>query len=262
MRVSVVLPCWRCTDTVRRAVDSVLSQTLAPLEVILVDDGNTDGTPSVLKEMAAAAPHLVRLVTLPENSGPGEARNAGWAAARGELVAFLDADDAWHPRKLELHLGWLANRPEVVLSGHRSVLCRDALPPAVDGRFTAERVTLQRILIANPIETRTVIIRRDVPWRFAGRHSEDYWLWLQALANDAICYVLDAPLACIFQPQFTGGGQSAALWTHECGELAAISKLRRAGGINCAVWGLASAWSLAKFVRRVCLRLMARFAHS
>src|SRR3954462_12627722 len=193
-RVSVVIPCWRCSGTISRAVMSVLSQTTPALEIVLVDDGNRDDTPAVLRELAARAPDRTRVVALGENRGPGEARNAGWDVARGELVAFLDADDTWHPRKLELHLGWLATHPEVVMSGHKSTLCREGAEPlSVDPKITAERARLGRILLANPFQTRTIIIRRDVPLRFAGRYSEDFGLWLQLVASGAPCYVLDAP---------------------------------------------------------------------
>jgi len=254
-RVSVVIPCWRCASTLPRAVGSVLSQTVKPLEVILVDDGNVDETPAVLRELAAQSPTLVRVVSLAENRGPGGARNAGWDAARGDLIAFLDADDAWHPRKLELHLGWLSTGPQVVMSGHKSMLCSEGVEaPRIGPNLVARRAQLGRMLISNPFQTRTVIIRRDVRLRFAGRYSEDLCLWLQLVASGAPCYVLDAPLACIFRPEFSTGGMSSALWMHEKGELAALAALRRTGGINGVGWVLASGWSLAKFVRRVVIR--------
>src|SRR5437867_10792008 len=148
-RVSVVIPCWRCADTLRRALASVLSQTVAPLEIILVDDGNTDDTPPVLRELASRTPNLVRVVTLQQNVGPGEARNAGWAAARGELIALLDADDAWHPRKLELHLGWLSRQPDAVFSCHKSMLASDRRQPTpVASPCAVERISLLRLLLA------------------------------------------------------------------------------------------------------------------
>jgi glycosyltransferase involved in cell wall biosynthesis len=254
VRVSVVIPCWRCAGSLDRAVESVLAQTTPPLEVILVDDGNSDSTPALLRELASRSPGLIRVVTLPENRGPGEARNAGWEAARGEWLAFLDADDAWHPRKLELHLAWLSSRPEVVLSSHKSVLYERAAEPApIHSPFAAKRVNLAQLLIGDPFEMRTVILRRDVRLRFAGRHSEDYRLFLQLVADGAPSYVLDAPLACTFRPPFSVGGTSAALWTHEKGELAALRALRSVGGIGALAWVAASAWSLAKFARRAAI---------
>ena len=77
--VSVVIPCWRCSDTVGRAVASVAAQTLRPKEVILVDDGSGDETYSVLCDLADAyEPHWIKVLALEQNGGAGWARNAGW----------------------------------------------------------------------------------------------------------------------------------------------------------------------------------------
>lgn len=93
--VSVVIPTYNCAEYVGSAVDSVLAQTYAPVEVIVVDDGSTDDTAEILR------PYLGRITFLPQpNRGVAAARNAGIAHSTGQLVAFLDADDLWHPEKL------------------------------------------------------------------------------------------------------------------------------------------------------------------
>ncbi len=100
--VSVVVPCFRCAPTVGRAVESVMRQTEPVQEIILVDDCSDDGTGAMLHDIAQrAGDGRVRVLALARNSGPATARNAGWNAAVGDYVAFLDADDAWHPRKIE-----------------------------------------------------------------------------------------------------------------------------------------------------------------
>ncbi len=100
VRVSVVVPCFNAADFVEAAVRSVLSQTLADLECLVIDDCSTDSTPALLARLAADDPR-VRVVTLPDNAGPSAARNAGIDAARGEWIALLDADDAYLPHRLE-----------------------------------------------------------------------------------------------------------------------------------------------------------------
>ena len=251
--VSVVIPCWRSARTIQRAVASVAAQSLAAREVILVDDASGDDTLSTLNSIREAyTPGWIEVIALPKNGGPGPARNAGWDAARGEYVAFLDADDAWHPRKLELHVAWLKAHPEVVLSGHRSVLVAQAGEPfTVGGIAKACRVGLTEMLVSNRFPTRSVIVRRELPLRFQGRRvTEDYLLWLEIVASGAPCYVLDAPLAFSFQPDFSPGGYSGRLWTHERRELAALAVLRDRGALALHVWLLASAWSLCKYLRR------------
>jgi glycosyltransferase involved in cell wall biosynthesis len=94
------------------AVESVLCQTLADFELLVVDDGSTDGTMEALAEVSD--PRL-RCLANPQNMGPGAARNTGIRAARAEWVAFQDSDDEWLPRKLERQMALLADTgPEVI----------------------------------------------------------------------------------------------------------------------------------------------------
>lgn len=95
--VSVVIPTFNRRDFVVSAVNSVLAQTYQPIEIVVVDDGSSDGTVDALHE---AFGNRVRVVALPQNLGRSTARNKGWELAQGELVAFLDADDIWLPEKI------------------------------------------------------------------------------------------------------------------------------------------------------------------
>ena len=100
--VSAVIPTVGRPARVVAAVRSALAQTLREIEVVVVADGPDAETAAALRELGD---ERVRVVELPERRGPGAARNAGVGAARGEWVAFLDDDDLWEPRKLELQLG-------------------------------------------------------------------------------------------------------------------------------------------------------------
>lgn len=97
--VSVIIPTFNRATHLPRAIDSALGQTLAPDEVLVVDDGSTDDTRSVLEGYGDRIHCLWQ-----ENRGAAAARNRGLALARGRWVAFLDSDDAWLPRKLEVQL--------------------------------------------------------------------------------------------------------------------------------------------------------------
>ena len=108
--VSVIIPCYRCADTIKRALGSVIAQTLPPEEIILIDDfSNDDGvtltTLNYLRQMHQKT--SIKIVLLDKNSGPGSARNAGWKEASQPYLAFLDADDSWHPKKLEIQYQWM-----------------------------------------------------------------------------------------------------------------------------------------------------------
>jgi glycosyltransferase involved in cell wall biosynthesis len=104
--ISVVLPTYNRASMLAVAVQSVLAQTFADLELIVVDDGSTDETPGVLE--AIADPRLVRLRS-DQQRGAAVSRNAGIGAARGEFLAFQDSDDEWLPGKLERQLSVFAD---------------------------------------------------------------------------------------------------------------------------------------------------------
>ena len=108
--VTVVIPNYNCARFLPAALDTVLAQTYPNVEVIVVDDGSKDDSIEVLK------PYEPRIrVIRQKNQGVSAARNQGIEASRGELVAFLDADDEWHPEKLEKQVALFLARPSVGL---------------------------------------------------------------------------------------------------------------------------------------------------
>jgi glycosyltransferase involved in cell wall biosynthesis len=100
--VTAIIPTFNRAGVVGEAIDSVLQQTYSKVEVIVVDDGSTDGTPAMLRRYGNA----IRVITQ-ENAGPSAARNRGIACANGSIVAFLDSDDLWLPAKLERQVALL-----------------------------------------------------------------------------------------------------------------------------------------------------------
>ena len=105
-RFSVIIPAFNAATTLARAVESVRGQSWPAHEIIVVDDGSTDGTAEIAREYGDA----VRLIQQ-SNSGVSVARNAGAAAATGDWLAFLDADDWYAPDRLKLHAEWIAEDP-------------------------------------------------------------------------------------------------------------------------------------------------------
>jgi hypothetical protein len=104
--ISVVIAVYTGAETIRRAIDSVLAQTFAACELIVVDDGSTDETAAIVGQFG----ERVRLLRQ-GNAGVAAARNAGAAAARGDWLAFLDADDWYYPERLRWHADWIARDP-------------------------------------------------------------------------------------------------------------------------------------------------------
>jgi glycosyltransferase involved in cell wall biosynthesis len=112
--VSCIVRVFNSERYLREAVESVLGQTRPPEEIVVVDDGSTDGTPAILASYGA------RLRVLSQtNQGAVVARNVGLRAVRGDLVAYIDGDDLWHPEKLALQVPRFQARPELDLClGH------------------------------------------------------------------------------------------------------------------------------------------------
>jgi len=110
-RVSVIIPTYNRRAYVQEAIDSVLAQTCTDYEIIVVDDGSTDGTGEVLRERYGS---LV-VYAWQENQGVSAARNAAIRACTGEFVALLDSDDLWLPRKLERQMAAFEQHPDTAL---------------------------------------------------------------------------------------------------------------------------------------------------
>lgn len=252
--VTVIIPCYRCRETVVRALNSVLAQTLQPAEILLIDDASADGTLELLRDLERCYTPVVKVIAQEKNGGPGLARNAGWDEATQPWLAFLDADDAWHPVKLEVQWGFLANHPKISLCGHGTQLSVGSVQHTVKEVFKVNSLTLGKMLLSNRLPTRSVMLRRDLPFRFSSkRFSEDYFLWLQIITAGYHACRLEVSLAYSFRPDFSSGGLSGNLWLHEKSELEVLSALWRSGKIGWAHWSLSSAWSFVKFLRRLWL---------
>jgi len=121
--VSAVIPVFNGERYLADTIRSVLSQTYRPVEVIVVDDGSVDGTAKI-----ATSFKEVRYVPQ-KNQGHGMAKNNGIAATRGELIAFLDADDLWTPDKLSVQAGYMMKNPDI---GYTIARMRVFLDPGIE----------------------------------------------------------------------------------------------------------------------------------
>jgi glycosyltransferase involved in cell wall biosynthesis len=130
-QVSVIIPAYNAASFIEEAVSSVLAQDFRDFELIVVDDGSTDGTGKILESFSDARLRVIRQ----ENGGLASARNAGMAIARGEIISFLDADDRWLPSKLSSDLAILDAAAEVGIVVTNFVRFEEG------GRFLADQFT-------------------------------------------------------------------------------------------------------------------------
>ena len=192
--VSVIMPAYRCGATIPRALDSVLTQDLENLELIVVNDCSPDDLDGVM------APYLtdsrVVYVKNEHNMGAAQSRNRGVALAKGKYVAFLDSDDEWAPGKLKQQVE--------ILEGENCVLCctaRELKGPnwEPDGRIlpVKDTITYRDLLKHNSIACSSVVLRREVAAEFPMEHEdshEDYILWLRILRKYGAARGINQPL--------------------------------------------------------------------
>jgi len=190
--VSVILPVYNRAASVGRAIESVLAQTHRDLELIVVDDGSTDGTRAAVERYAPRVQLLSQ-----SHAGPYAARNLALRHARGELVAFIDSDDAWLPDRLAAQLP-LMQRPEVGLVfgdvihlPGRNRTSFQVAPPR-RGKVAA------RFAWCNFVPTISVLVRRGC-LEEAGGFPEvplaaDYLMWFRIARRHELDYV-DRPVA-------------------------------------------------------------------
>lgn len=200
LEISVVIPVYNRREAVGDAVRSALAQTLPPVEVLVVDDGSTDGS----ADAAAGFGGPVRVLRMP-NQGPSAARNTGIKAAKGDAVAFLDSDDVWQPQCLERLAETLqAERADMVFGDVQIQVCGEV---AVLSLLHQRRVSavlgsgagripdcFAMLLLENFIHTSTVMVRREALVR-AGmfdeslRSVEDRDMWLRVARSGVVACV-------------------------------------------------------------------------
>jgi len=204
--ISVVMPCYNSAPFLREAVDSVLGQTCPEGELVVVDDGSTDDSRDILRGYG----DRIRVIEQ-ANRGPYPARNAGLKIARGEFVAFLDADDWWSPDFLEKLHGALVGHPEAALAycGWQNVGATErSTEPFVPPDYQAGDKLEAFLRAASPWPIHAALVRRAALEAVGGFDTSlhscmDYDLWLRLAATRPIVRV---PEVLAFY-RFHGGGQ-------------------------------------------------------
>ena len=197
-RVSVVIPTYNCERFLGRAVDTALSQSYTDHEVIVVDDGSTDGTANLIAQYEKKVRYYRQ-----SNQGVSAARNLALGYATGEFIAYLDADDMWYPQKLEAQVAFLDSHKECGLV-HTEVSVIDEDDEILHLRFNQETKRsvpqgqcLTDLLRRCHIQTLTVMERRhclDLVGGFDERLpiAQDYHQWIKVVGRGfAVGYIAE-----------------------------------------------------------------------
>ena len=253
--ISVVIPCYNSEHTIVRALRSIEHQTLLPLEVLIVDDASTDNSVSVIEQFARISSLKIKMVKQTVNGGPSIARNAGWNTATGEFIAFLDADDQWHPQKLEAQIAAFEVFPEASMCTTGYIFNSEPSQWGVieKSEITYRRNSFRRYAIANRSATPTVMFRDTVTLRFPSdqRHAEDYFLWLLTSKLLGPTVHIDQTMTFCSNPAYGGHGQSGRFWAMQKAELSGFRKLKRMGHLSTLGYSVVTSWSCTKFVIRM-----------
>lgn len=192
--VSAIVTTFNRRELVREAIDSVLSQTYDRLEVIVVDDGSTDGTPELIRDVYG---DRVELLRLDGPSGVSKARNSGVEASEGAFVAWLDDDDLWLPETIEAQMDVMltAGRETAIVGGACAYIDLDG-EEVLEPTFPPDRAGYENfcISIQLPGSTSNQIVRRSAFDRVGGFdesliRAEDKDLWIRLLRHYEVEYV-------------------------------------------------------------------------
>jgi glycosyltransferase involved in cell wall biosynthesis len=210
--VSIILPTYNGLPYLREAIESVRAQTFVDWELIVIDDGSTDGSVRWLESLGEAR---LRILASEHIAHRARLRNRGIAAARAQWIAFNDSDDRWKPNKLERQLDYHAGRPELQWSyTGRAVVDADGKPfnhpQHKPWQPHSGRIVLPLLAFEAQIALPSVLVHRSLMARVGGfadqRWGEDYELWIR-LAQAAECGVVDEPLVEIRAHPSTSAGR-------------------------------------------------------
>ena len=255
--VSVIIPCYNAERLIERALNSVISQTTPPREIILIDDASTDDTLNELERLKDLHEEFsISIIQNEKNLGPGLSRNKGWSIAKGTWIAFLDADDAWDPDKIEHQLNLTEDNKDVSIFCHDSILLGNATEQvSTASKNSQNQLTMKAMMFKNSVSTRTVMLKKNLPQRFSNGLAEDLALWLACLNDGVRILKTDSRLAYIYRPEYSPGGISSNLIKHEIYELKVLARYFKLMPFTTS---LALCFSLGKFIRRCLIRVLRR----
>lgn len=237
--ISVIIPAYNAEETIGEAIASVMQQSLPVQEILVIDDGSTDGT---AERVHQSYPDVL-VITVP-NGGPSKARNEGIWRARGEWIAFLDADDQWHGDKLRVQMK--VATPNIALVASDWVRGNDFQP--VPEPVPTSRLGYRDLLSLNQFQTSTVIMRRTLANELGGFDAaldgaEDWDFWLRASGRTEIIKV-DWPLV---QYRDMPSGYSKDVWRVYTTMQPMLDKHRGTREISARDFGIIEAWHHLRF---------------
>lgn len=193
--ISIIMAAYNSEKTIEMAIQSVVSQTYPYWELLVVDDGSTDNTASIVEALAQSDVRI-QLLQNEVNRGVSQSRQKGLAFAKGEWIAVLDSDDAWRADKLEKQFV-LAQEKKAELIFTGSAFMNDN-GDTIDWRLhVPDTLTYHELLKQNLISNSSVLVKKELYKHYfavGDRMHEDYAIWLRITHDGYIAYGIDKPL--------------------------------------------------------------------
>ena len=206
--VSVIIPAYKCANFIHQALDSALIQDV-PMEILVINDRSPDSLDQAME--AYREYPQIRYLKNEKNMGVAETRNKGIRLARGEYIAFLDADDYWEADKLKKQLKLIREKDAVICSTARELMNPDG---SLTGYIIPVKTefTFRDLRLQNQVNCSSVLMRREVALEFPMHHDdshEDYLMWLEVLEKYGKGYAINEPL---LKYRITDTGKSGNKW--------------------------------------------------
>ena len=193
--VSIVMAAYNAEKTIAETVTSLLDQTYTPKEIIITNDGSTDTTPQILNNIAKEHPDIVTIIHQ-ENKGQSIARNASISAAKGDFIAFMDADDIWAPHKIERQVQYFAEHENIAMT-YTEGMTVDEVGNKLDPFNCSKEFTgacFETLFLRNNIIGSSVMVRKSVLDKVGAftpylRACENWELWTRISREHQIDFI-------------------------------------------------------------------------
>ena len=265
-KVSVIIPYFNNEGTILRALESVYLQTYKNIEIILINDGSTDNSERIVKEWIVKK-NIQHIINLSQsNKGPSVARNRGIKIASGDYVAFLDADDSWNEKKLEIQMNVFEKNKDIAILGSDYELNYNN-KMLIKGKNNGDLlyVTFNQRLLKNYFNTPSVIIRKSILidnnifFNESQKYAEDTMLYLEVLREN-IGAKICSPLITLYKPELSKEGLSSNIIKTEKYELINFYNLYRKNNMSTKKITFSKLmflyiFSIIKFLRRILIMI-------
>jgi len=202
--ISVIVPIYNGEKFLSQTIQSVIHQTYANWELILVDDGSTDKTPSIIKKFEQSDQRIIKIILPNSSGGPAHPRNIGLDLAKGEYIAFLDADDLWDSQKLTLQIDFLKNTKADMVHCSSNIINSKGDEIGTIKSYTKHYLfklflgNLTAFMINNPVILSSSLVSSSIIFPFREDKDlqavEDWFLWIELYLSGKNIQILNKNL--------------------------------------------------------------------